>query len=78
MIDAPGLVDEELARVAAGMSHSQWAEARPDRTVAFLQSVAQSTYLPRPRSLHLTSSARRFAEPSSARSMLMSSEVLER
>ncbi|EJF65103.1 Metallo-dependent phosphatase [Dichomitus squalens LYAD-421 SS1] len=42
MIDAPGLVDEELARVSAGMSYSQWAEARPDRTVAYLQSAAQS------------------------------------
>lgn len=46
LIDAPGLVDEDRERALAGMSYAQWAEARPDRTVAFVQSLAQSTSAP--------------------------------
>ncbi|RPD78267.1 Metallo-dependent phosphatase [Lentinus tigrinus ALCF2SS1-7] len=40
LIDAPGLVDEDRERTVAGMSYAQWA--RPDRTIAFVQSLAQS------------------------------------
>ncbi|TFK94574.1 Metallo-dependent phosphatase [Polyporus arcularius HHB13444] len=42
LIDAPGLVDEDRERAVAGMSYAQWAEARPDRTIAFVQSLAQN------------------------------------
>ncbi|KAI1796433.1 Metallo-dependent phosphatase [Ganoderma leucocontextum] len=41
MIDAPGLVDEDRERAAVGISYAQWAQSRPNRTVAFLQSSAQ-------------------------------------
>ncbi len=43
LINAPGLVDEDRERAIAGMSYTQWAEARPDRTIAFVQSPQQST-----------------------------------
>ena len=45
MIDAPGLVDEDRERAAAGLSYAQLAQSRPNRTVAFLQSSARGTHV---------------------------------
>ena len=44
LIDAPGLVDEDRERSAAGMSFAQWAEARPDRTIAYVHSLANGAF----------------------------------
>ena len=44
LINAPGLVDEDRERSAAGMSFAQWAEARPDRTIAYVQSLANGAF----------------------------------
>lgn len=43
MLDAPGLVDEDRERADVGVSYAEWAQSRPNRTVAFLQSSAQGT-----------------------------------
>ena len=37
------MVDEDRERAIAEMPFAQWAEAKPDRTIAFVQSSAQST-----------------------------------
>ncbi|OSD03988.1 Metallo-dependent phosphatase [Trametes coccinea BRFM310] len=42
LIDAPGLVDEDRERALAGMSFTQWSEAHPDRTIAFVRSFGQN------------------------------------
>ncbi len=52
MLDAPGLVDEDRERAAAGISYAQWAQSRPNRTVAFVQSSAQGTHLNATANLH--------------------------
>ncbi|KAI0743823.1 Metallo-dependent phosphatase [Daedaleopsis nitida] len=41
LIDAPGLVDEDRERTIAQMSYAQWADAAPDRTIAFVQRFSQ-------------------------------------
>ncbi|KAH9942328.1 Metallo-dependent phosphatase [Epithele typhae] len=47
MIDAPGLVDEDRERLIARKSFTEWAEARPDRTIAFVQSYVQDSAVDR-------------------------------
>ncbi|KAI8975799.1 Metallo-dependent phosphatase-like protein [Trametes punicea] len=42
LIDAPGLVDEDRKRFAAGLSFAQWSEDHPDRTIAFVRSFSES------------------------------------
>ncbi|KIP11652.1 hypothetical protein PHLGIDRAFT_83335, partial [Phlebiopsis gigantea 11061_1 CR5-6] len=39
-VDAPGLVEEDAARAAAGLSFERWAAARPAGPIAFVQDAA--------------------------------------
>ena len=43
LIDAPGLVDEDRERALSRTHFAQWAEVRPDRTIAFVQASTQGT-----------------------------------
>ncbi|KAI0645414.1 Metallo-dependent phosphatase-like protein [Trametes meyenii] len=42
LIDAPGLVDEDRARTASGMSYTEWAISHPNSTAAFVHAFAQT------------------------------------
>ena len=43
LIDAPGLVDEDRERAASDTHFAKWAQIRPDRTIAFVQSYTRGT-----------------------------------
>ena len=40
LIDAPGLVEEDRARITRGITYSRWAEIRPEGVIGFIERVS--------------------------------------
>lgn len=54
LVDAPGLVEEEVQRARSGHLYDGWAERNPSGTIAFVHDLASSAYSTIPASRNMT------------------------